>query len=84
MLSTHHEKNTNHSTDCHVDNKSEESVNQISITSDSLDNDNDHIKCPIDQYFNAVHIYSNEYFINLTCSLRSLLVKMYIKSNRFQ
>ncbi|RTG89570.1 uncharacterized protein DC041_0009473 [Schistosoma bovis] len=84
MLNTYNEKNNQNSIEYHVDNNSNESVDLMRIKTSSLDNDNHHIKCLTDQCLNSIYEYSDEYFVNLICSLRSLLIKIYIKSNRFQ
>ncbi|VDP51299.1 unnamed protein product [Schistosoma curassoni] len=84
MLNTYNEKNNQNSIEYHVDNNSNESVDLMRIKTSSLDNDNHHIKCLTDQCLNSIYEYSDEYFVNLICSLRSLLIKIYIKSSRFQ
>ncbi|CAI2725267.1 unnamed protein product [Schistosoma spindalis] len=84
MLNTYSEKNNQNSIEYHVDNNSDESVDLMRIKTNSLDNDNDHIKCVTDQCLDSIYEYSNEYLVNLICSLRSLLIKIYIKSSRFQ
>ncbi|CAH8487516.1 unnamed protein product [Schistosoma rodhaini] len=84
IINTYNEKNNQNSMEYHIDNNSDESNDLMTIKTNSLDNDNDHIRCPTDQCFNSGHEYSNEYFVNLICSLRSLLIKIYIKSYRYQ
>ncbi|KAK4473407.1 hypothetical protein MN116_002780 [Schistosoma mekongi] len=84
ILNTCNEQYAQNSNEYQIDKKSIESNDLMKVTNSSSDNDNYNNKRSTDQCFISSHEYSNEYFVNLTCSLRSLLVKIYIKSNRHQ
>ncbi|CAH8826261.1 unnamed protein product [Trichobilharzia szidati] len=72
--------NNQQSNDNLTDNVITESMDLSPTTDESLLNHHD----STDQFVNINNKYSSETVINLTCTLRSLLVKIYIKQNRFQ
>ncbi|CAH8471416.1 unnamed protein product [Heterobilharzia americana] len=84
MLATFSGGNIQLSNDCSGDKKSIELSDPLNKTNSSHDKSYEENDGSMDQCPNSQNGHSNEHMIKLTCSLRSLLVRIYIKLNRLQ